>query len=110
VGISKKALAKVSADLDTECTKAKATQKEFLDKMAAHTDRTKHSLDLDKMQREKKVKLGGREWDLEVRKAALAEAQTWGLNPRVNHDDLIEFIELQRLLQDAEADRIVEVG
>jgi hypothetical protein len=35
--ILEKALAKVSADLDTKQTKADATQKEYLDKMAAHT-------------------------------------------------------------------------
>jgi hypothetical protein len=61
VGISKKALAKVSADLDAERTMAEATQKEYLDKMVAHTARTKHSLGLDKMLGEKKVELDGRE-------------------------------------------------
>jgi hypothetical protein len=47
--ISEKALAKVSADLDVEWANAEATQKEYLDKMEAHTARTKHSLSLDKM-------------------------------------------------------------
>jgi hypothetical protein len=35
--ISKKALVKVSTDLDAEWAKADATQKEYLDKMKAHT-------------------------------------------------------------------------
>jgi hypothetical protein len=72
--ILEKALAKVSADLDTEQTKADATQKEYLDKMAAHTAQAKHSLGLDKLLGEKKVELDGREQDLELHKAALAEA------------------------------------
>jgi hypothetical protein len=40
----------------------------------------------------------------------LAEAHTCGFNPRDNCDELMEFTELQRLLQDAEADRVVEAG
>jgi hypothetical protein len=60
-GILEKALAKVSADLDVEWTKAEATQKEYVDKMVAHTAHAKHSLGLDKMLGEKKVELDGRE-------------------------------------------------
>jgi uncharacterized damage-inducible protein DinB len=80
-GISEKALAKVSADLDAERTKAEATRKENLNKMVAHITRAKHSLILDKMLGEKKVKLNGREQDLELRGEALAEVQARGLNP-----------------------------
>jgi hypothetical protein len=61
VGILEKAHAKVSADLDVERTKVEATQKEYLDKMAAHTAYAKHSLGLDKMMGEKKVELDGKE-------------------------------------------------
>jgi hypothetical protein len=78
VGILEKALVKVSADLNTERTKAEATRKEYLDKMAAHTAPAKHSLSLDKMLGEKKDKLNGRERDLELHEAALVEAQTPG--------------------------------
>jgi hypothetical protein len=49
VGISEKALAKVNADLYVERAKAEATRKEYIEKMAAHTARAKHSLDLDKI-------------------------------------------------------------
>jgi hypothetical protein len=42
--------------------------------MAAHTTHAKHSLGLDKMLGERKVKLDGREQDLELRDGALAEA------------------------------------
>jgi hypothetical protein len=42
---------------------------------------------------EKKVELDGREWNLELRKAALAKGQTRGLKPRDNRDELMEFIE-----------------
>jgi hypothetical protein len=52
VGVSEKALAKVNPNLGVE--QAKATRKEYLEKMAAHTARAKHSLGLDKM-------LGGEE-------------------------------------------------
>jgi hypothetical protein len=76
--ISQKALAKVSANLDAERTKAKATQREYLDKMVAHTAHAKHSLSLDKMLGEKNVELDGRERDLELCEATLVEAQTGG--------------------------------
>jgi oligoendopeptidase F len=109
-GILEKALAKVSADLAAERAKAEATRKEYLEKMAAHTARAKHSLGLDKMLGEKKVELNGKERDLVLREAVLAEAQTRGLNPQDNLDDLMESIELWRLLQDAEADRVIDVG
>jgi hypothetical protein len=62
--ISKKALTKVSTDLNAERTKAKATQNEYLDKMVAHTTCVKHSLGLGKILGEKKVDLNGRERDL----------------------------------------------
>jgi hypothetical protein len=75
-GIMEKALAKVSADLNGERTKAEATQKEYHDKMEAHTARAKHSLNLDKVLEEKKVELDWRERDLELHEATLAEAQT----------------------------------
>jgi GTP1/Obg family GTP-binding protein len=54
--IFEKALVKVITDLDAKREKAEATQKEYLDKMEAHTVCGKHSLNLDK-----KVELDGRE-------------------------------------------------
>jgi hypothetical protein len=74
VGISEKALTKVSADLDVERIKVEATWKEYLDKMVAHATRAKHSLSLDKILGEKKAELDRRERDLELREAVLAEA------------------------------------
>jgi hypothetical protein len=109
-GISKKALAKVSADLDTEQAKARATPKEYLDKMAAHTTHAKHSLGLDKILGEKKVELNDWDWDLELCEAVQAEAQTWGHNPWDNHDELMEFIELCRLLQDAKVGCVIKAS
>jgi IMP dehydrogenase/GMP reductase len=92
--ISKKALVKVSIDLDAERVKAEATRKEYLDKMEAHTIHTKHSLNLDKMLGEQKVHLDERDWDLDLREAVMVEAQSQGLNPRDNHEELMEIIEL----------------
>jgi hypothetical protein len=46
--------------------------------------------------------------DLDLREATLEEAQTQGLNPRDNCDELMEFFKLQRLLQDDEADHVIE--
>jgi hypothetical protein len=109
-GIMDKALAKVSADLDTERTKAEATWKKYLNKMVAHTTRAKHSLGLDKMLGEKKVELDWRKRDLERREAVLAEAQTRGFNPQENPDGLMEFVELWRFLQDVAADCVIEAG
>jgi hypothetical protein len=108
--ILEKALATVSADLDAERAKAKATWKEYLDKIEAHNTHTKHSLCLDRMLGERKVKLDGRERDLSVHEAALAEAQSRGLNPRDNHEELMEVIELRRLLQDAKVEHVTKAG
>jgi hypothetical protein len=73
--ISQKALVKVRADLDAERAKAKATQQGYLNKMEAHITHSMYSLSLDKMLGEKKVELNGRERDLDLREAALVEAQ-----------------------------------
>jgi hypothetical protein len=102
VRISEKAPAKVNTDIDAEWAKAEATQNEYLDKMDAHTALAKHSLGLDKMLGEKKVELDGRERDLSLYEEALVEAQSQGPNPWDNRDELMEFIELQKLLKDAE--------
>jgi hypothetical protein len=59
---------------------------------------------------EKKVELDRRERDLNLHKAALAEAQSRGLSPRDNREELMELIELRRLLQDTEVDHVAEAG
>jgi hypothetical protein len=79
--ISKKALVKVSANLDVEREKAEATHKEYIDKMEVHIAYAKHGLDLDKMLGEKKVQLDGREQDLDLREAVLVQVQSRDLNP-----------------------------
>jgi hypothetical protein len=106
--ISEKALVKVSVNLNAQRAKAEATQKEYLDKMEAHTACAKHSPGLNKMLREEKVELNGREKDLDLREAVLAEAQSRGLNPRDHHEELMEFIELRRLLKEAKVEYIAE--
>jgi hypothetical protein len=106
--MSKKALVNVSVDLDVEWAKVEATQKEYIDKMEAHTTCTRHSLGLDKMLGEKKVELDGRERDLGLREVALVEAQSRGLNPRDNHEELMEFVELRMLLKDIKVEHIAE--
>jgi hypothetical protein len=78
--------------------------------MEVHIAYAKHSLSLNKMLGEKKVELNGREWDLSLRKATLVEAQSWGLNPWDNREELMEFVELRRLLQDPEVHCITEAG
>jgi hypothetical protein len=83
VKISEKAHVKVNADLDAEWEKAEATRKEYLNKMEVHTTCAKHSLGLDKMLGETKVELDGRERDLGLREAVLAEVQSH----RINHLD-----------------------
>jgi hypothetical protein len=108
--ISKRALVKVSFDLDAERAKSKATRKEYLDKMEAHTARAKHSFILDKVLGEKKVELNGREWDLGLCEAMLVEAQSPGLNPWDNREELMEFVKLQRLIKDVEVERITKAG
>jgi hypothetical protein len=79
--ISEKAHTQVSPALDEEWTKGEAAQQEYLGKIEAHTARGKLVLDIDKMLGEKRVEL-----------------------------DELEFIELQRLLWDIEADRAVEAN
>jgi hypothetical protein len=75
--------------------------------MEVHIAYAKHSLSLNKMLGEKKVELNGRERDLSLCEATLVEAQSWGLNPWDNREELMEFIELRRLLQDAEVHHII---
>jgi alpha-D-ribose 1-methylphosphonate 5-phosphate C-P lyase len=58
----------------------------------------------------RKEELDRKEKDLELRIAALVEAQARGLNPRDNHDKRMELIELSGILRDTEVDRIVEFG
>jgi hypothetical protein len=59
---------------------------------------------------EKKVELDGREWDLSLPEVALVEVPSWAPNHQDNHEELMEFIELQKLLKDAEIERVIEVG
>jgi hypothetical protein len=42
--------------------------------------------------------------------AAPTEVQTRGLNHQDNHEELMEFVELRRLLQDAKADCVTEAA
>jgi hypothetical protein len=78
--------------------------------MEVHTTRIEHSLSLDKMLGEKKVQLDERERDLEVRKVSMVEPQSWGLNPRDNYEELMEFIELRRHLKEPKVERVAEAG
>jgi hypothetical protein len=91
------ALVQVSANLDAEWAKPKDPQKEYLNKMEAHTTHTKHSLGLEKMLGEKKVQHNGREWGLGLHEAALVEVQSLGFNPLHNHQDPMELVQLWRL-------------
>jgi hypothetical protein len=79
--IPEQALVQASTALDEEWAKADATQYDYLNKIKAHTTRSKQVLDLNKVSAEKKVELDGREQGLELCVAALAEALARGLNP-----------------------------
>jgi hypothetical protein len=78
--------------------------------MEVHTTRAKRSLGLDKILGEKMVKLDGRERDLGLLEATLVEKQSWGLNHQDNREELMEFVELWRLLKDVEAARVTKAG
>jgi hypothetical protein len=90
--------------------KANATRKEYLTKMEVHTASAMHSLGLDKILGEKKVELNRRERDLDLHGAVLVEAQSRGLNPWDNCEEPMEFVELRKLLKEAEVERITEAG
>jgi hypothetical protein len=75
-----------------------------------HTTHAKHHLNLDKMLGEKNVELNRREQDLDMREVALVEAQSRGLNPWDNHEELMEFIELRNFLKEADVECVTEVG
>jgi predicted ribosome quality control (RQC) complex YloA/Tae2 family protein len=98
VKISEKSLTQVSATLDTEWAQAEATQQEYLDKIQARTDHGNQVLHLDRMLGKRKEELDRKEKDLELRIVALVEAQARGLNPRDNHDERMELIELSGIL------------
>jgi hypothetical protein len=106
--ISKKALVKVRADLDAEQVKTEAIHQEYIDKMRAHNDHTKHTLFLNKMLGEKKFQLDKKERDLAWQETVLTEAQAQGLNPRDNWEELMELVELPKHLDEAEVAHITE--
>jgi hypothetical protein len=88
------ALVKVSTNLDVEQAKTDATHQEYLDKMCTHTSCTKYTLSLDKMLGEKMVMLDGKDRDIAFHEAVLMEAQSRGLNPQDNCEELMEIVEL----------------
>jgi hypothetical protein len=45
-----------------------------------------------------------------LHEAALVEAHSRGLNPRDNHEELIEIIKLQRCLMEAEVEHVAKAG
>jgi hypothetical protein len=45
-----------------------------------------------------------------LREAELVEVRSRGLNPYDNHEELMEFVKLQKLLKDAEVGCVIEVG
>jgi hypothetical protein len=49
---------------------------------------------------EKKVELIGRERDIGLREAVSVEAQSWGLKSPDNHEELMELVELWKLLEE----------
>jgi hypothetical protein len=59
---------------------------------------------------EKKEGLNRKERDLELCAVALVEAQSQGLNPQDNHDELMAHVMLHGLLWDTEVDHIIEAG
>jgi hypothetical protein len=78
--------------------------------MAEHTACGRQVFNFDRMLGEKRARLDEQERDLELRTASLAEVQARGINPGDNCDELMEFIELWRFLQDVETDHITEAG
>jgi hypothetical protein len=65
---------------------------------------------LNKMWGEKKVHLNRRERDLDLREVALVEAQSRGLNPRDNYEELMELVQLLRCHKESEVECVIEVG
>jgi hypothetical protein len=59
---------------------------------------------------EKRAMLDEWEQDLELRTAALVEAQARGINLWDNRNELMEFVKLRQLLQDIKADCVIEAG
>jgi hypothetical protein len=58
---------------------------------------------------EKKVLLDGREQFLILHEAALVEAQSRGLNPQDNYQELMVLVELWRCLEEAKVEHFTEV-
>jgi hypothetical protein len=78
--------------------------------MQVHSAHAKHTLYLDKMLGEMKVWLDAKERDLDLHEAVLVEAQSQGLNPRDNYEELMELAEIQRCLEGAEVEHVIEAG
>jgi hypothetical protein len=56
----------------------------------------------------KKVQLDGKERDINLCEAVMAEAQSQGLNPQENHEELMDHVELQRCHEEARLEHITE--
>jgi hypothetical protein len=65
---------------------------EYLDNIAEHTAHGRQVLNFDKMMGERRAMLDEWERDLELRTAALVEAQSRGINPQDNRDEVMEFV------------------
>jgi hypothetical protein len=109
IGVSKRALVKVSQDLDMEQVKTEATRLEYLKKMRTHTTHVKHTLVLNKMLGMDKVMFTEMERDLKLSEEVLAEVEAWGLNPRDNQEHLMELFKLRKRLDEVEVVRFAEV-
>jgi hypothetical protein len=75
-----------------------------------HSTQARNTLCLDKVLGEMKVRLDGKEWDLDLHEVVLVEAQSQDLNPRDNYEELMELTELQRCLEGAEVEHVTEAG
>jgi hypothetical protein len=89
---------------EAEWVKTKAVWQDYHMKSCAHTAHMKQSLDLDKMLEVAKVQVANKEWDLQLWEAALVE----GLHPLDNLADMMEWVKLQKHMDDVKATRVAE--
>jgi hypothetical protein len=94
--------------LDAERAQVEASRQGYLERLQAHMIRMKHSLGLDKMLEETKVRLEWKKRDLKVWEATLVKALERGIHPRDNMDLLAELVELKECLAEVEVDRAGE--
>jgi hypothetical protein len=104
------ALEWVCMERDANPIQAEAAQQDFHTRMYASSSRSKHSISLNRMLKERQILLCLLETDLEVQEAMQAEEQEHNLHPFDGRDLLAELEGLCTRMDGVEGEHATEAG